>query len=410
MHGFRSAFVVIFATLLAACGGSSNGGGPDAAPSADAPPSTPDASTTPGVAAIPLSSPDGTLYTAQLTIGTQQFAMVVDTGSTTAGVAGADCTGCNVTPLYAPGSSATDKQMPANAQFGSGSWSGEIWNDQMGLGVGTPLVGVDLVSISSQKTFFDGNQNLFQGLLGLGGDGLLVNGTSSYLDEVVKAGIADIQAFEMCDSGGGTMWLGGFDANAAGADPLYTPMNKQLPYYAVNLQDMTLGADSIGFSSTMAIADTGTSLFYVPTAAAQGIQSKVEAATSLFGSFSTMQGISCAMAKSGVTAAQIDSTLPPLTLTFNDESGQPFTVSAPATRSYLLDVGGGGWCIGVVDNAQLGFNVTLMGDMGLRGFVTVFDRVHQRVGFAPDQGCATKSRRQRTTPTWLRERGHLPAL
>src|SRR5205823_6228097 len=159
---------------------------------------------------------------------------------------------------------------------------------------------------TSQKTFFDGNQNAFQGLLGLGGDGLLTQGTTSYLDEVAAAGVTDIQAFEMCDGNGGTMWLGGFDPAATAAAPQHTPMSAALP---------------------------------------------------------------------------------PLTLTFPGTSGT-VTASAPATHSYLLDAGGGMWCIGMVDNAQLGVNITLMGDIGLRGFVTVFDRTKNRVGFAPEKGCA----------------------
>jgi hypothetical protein len=204
------------------------------------------------------------------------------------------------------------------------------------------------------------------------------------------------------------MWLGGYDPAAASASPLYTEMNTALPYYVVNLAGLTLGGDSVGFSPTFAIADTGTTLFYVPTAVANGVKARASAATDLFGTFSSMQGVDCAMAQPGVTAAQIDAALPPLSLTFDDPTGTPFTVESPATRSYLFDGGGGLWCVGLVDNAQLGANIVLMGDMGLRGFVTIFDLDHQQVGFAPDRGCGARKRKAVISP--LRERGNLPAI
>ncbi len=410
-HG-RS-LVVIASVLLAASGGNSggnsNGGGPDAARTPDA---APDAAPAPGgVTAIPLSSPDGTFYTAQTTIGAQAFAMVVDTGSSTAAVAASTCTGCAVNPRYMPGASATDMHMTANAQYGSGSWSGEIYKDKLGLGVGTPAVSVALASINSEMTFFDGNQNAFQGLLGLGGDGLLTTGTTSYLDAVVAAGITDIESFQMCDAAGGTMWLGGFDPAATASAPQYTAMNAQLPYYAVQLQNMQLGSTSLGFTSSAAIVDTGTSLFYTTQAVVNAVVAEANKATSVFtGQFTMTQGIYCATAKAGVTAQQIDAALPPLTLTFPGGTGT-FTVSAPATRSYLLDTGGM-WCIGIATNSQIPSGFVLMGDIGMRGFVTIFDRVQHRVGFAPEKGCAAHSPVHAASPTGqpLRERGHIPAL
>ena len=178
--------------------------------------------TPPDLAVIPLSSPDGTFYTAQTTLGAQAFAMVVDTGSSTAAVAGSSCTGCGVTPSYMPGATAMDQHHTASAQYGSGSWMGEIFKDNLGLGAGTPAVSVALASITSQMTFFDGNQDAFQGLLGLGGDGLLVSGTTSYLDAVTASGIKDIESFRLCDAAGGTMWIGGFDP-AATASTRSTP-------------------------------------------------------------------------------------------------------------------------------------------------------------------------------------------
>jgi hypothetical protein len=410
----RVVLAIASALVAASCGSSNKGAGPDASGDGDGNPgggdaANPDSNLPSGVVAIPLSSPDGSFYTANMMIGAQSFAMVVDTGSTSAAVAGSACTGCGVTPSYKPGTTAADQHQAASAQYGSGSWKGEIYSDMLGLGFGTPSVAVKFASITSQVTFFDGNQNTFQGLLGLGGDGLLTQGTTSFLDAVVAAGVKDIESFQMCDSAGGTMWMGGYDASHTGAAPQYTAMNTQLPYYAVTLSDMKLGTTSIGYTSSSAVADTGTSLFYVPQAVANNVVTQANKQTTLWQSNFTAdsQGIYCTMAKSGVTATQIDAAMPPLTLTFPG-SGGSFTMSAPATHSYMLDASGGMWCIGIAYNSQL-FGITLMGDVGLRGFVTVFDRVNQQVGFAPSKGCPA-SFRAKTEPTWVRERGHIPSF
>ncbi len=410
MHRARN---VLLAILVAACGNSASHGTPDAAHGGSDAAANPDSSTPPGLAVIPLTSPDGTFYAAQVAVGAQSFAMVVDTGSSSAAVAGSSCTGCAVNPRYTPGSGAMDMHRTAMAQYGSGSWTGEIFTDALGLGAGTPAVNVAFASITSEMTFFDGNQNAFQGLLGLGGDGLLTTGTTSYLDQVVATGIKDVESFELCDANGGKMWLGGFDPAATASAPQFTAMSGQLPYYAVQLQNMQLGSTSLGLTASTAIVDTGTSLFYVSQAVANAVLAKANMATTgvFSGQFTSQQGIYCATAQSGVTSAQIDAAMAPLTLTFPDGNGSTFTVSAPATRSYLLDLGGGMWCIGVVASAQIPSGVVLMGDIGLRGFVTVFDRVNHKVGFAPDAGCpAAPSLHDWTTPHPLRERGHIPAL
>ncbi len=406
------------ATLASACGGASKGDTPDATNAgADAAP--PDA--VPGnYATIPLSTPDGSFYTAMITVGTQVFAVDVDTGSTTTGIASSACTSCGVTPLYAPGGTATDDHSTASTVYADNTrWSGEIYTDNLGFANGTPSVPVALVGITAQKGFFSGNE--YQGIMGLGPDELLENNTTSYLTAAVKAGLSPVLGFEMCPDRG-TMWLGGFDPAAASAAPQFTPMlpidGNNNPYYAVELDDLGLGGTSLGFGASTfqdPIVDTGTSLTYFPTSAFDALMTKVNTSTGFTTLFPSQTLSDSAfppdygcVTTAGVTAAQVDAALPPLTYTFPAPAGGTFTVNVPATLSYIYQGGPGQFCLAVGDGGK----GSLLGDTFLQAFVTVFDIPGARMGFAPDAGCssghAARIARIVAEVGPLREHGHPP--
>ena len=87
-----------------------------------------------GVVAVPLQMCLPLVPGASVSVGGSSFEMIVDTGSSSLGVAGQGCTNCNVTPVYQPGASAVDQKQTANSQFGSGSWSGESYRTPSGSG------------------------------------------------------------------------------------------------------------------------------------------------------------------------------------------------------------------------------------------------------------------------------------
>jgi hypothetical protein len=391
-------------TLAAGCGGGGDdGAGPDAAGPPD------------GVIAITLTTPDGTFYTAPVKVGTQVFAMDVDTGSTTTGVAASTCstcTGAGVSPLYTPGGGATDLHQQAQTYYADGSgWSGEVYTDTMSLQQGTPEVPVAFAAMTSQDQFFyPGND--YQGILGLGPNELLESGTTSYLDQAMQHGATGVMAFEFCDDRGGTMWINGYDPNTVESAPQFTPMRPiggQNAWWSTEISDMGIGDQSLGFgASTFGdnVVDTGTTMFYFPGAAVNALIAKVNAAPgygNLFASPLTADG--CVNAKSGVTATQIDAGLPPMTMSMPDGAGGHFTLSAAPTHSYLYFGGGSQYCIAVSDDQGTG---TTMGDVMLRAFVTIIDVEHQKIGFAPDKGCKSAgfSRRADAPRGPLREHGH----
>jgi hypothetical protein len=329
--------------------------------------------------------------------------MQIDTGSTTAAIAGTSCSTCTgISPLYAPSSSAKATGKQASSQYEDGSgWSGPVYSDTVGLGNGSPSVSLDLADISKQTDgFFSGND--YQGILGLGPSGNAVTGTTGYMPAVMAAGVANIFAFQLCDTTGsnaGTMWLGG--DGAPGSPLVYTPLvaiSDTNPYYAINVDGMSLGGTSIVASASATFAqpvlDTGTSLFYVPTSVFNAFEKALEASSgfkTLFGSNTLVTTGSGANAEicvtdASVTDAQVESSLPSLTLSLpNVTSGQPdVTIQASALDTYLNDSGGGQFCLAIQDGGTQ--DPSTFGDAFLQAFDTIVDLQGGRVGFSPT-GC-----------------------
>ncbi|MFT3693727.1 MAG: pepsin-like aspartic protease [Kofleriaceae bacterium] len=398
--------------FLVACGGSDNdnnngtvdasgsGGTHDAA--IDAPHQSGDYFT------IPMTTPDGTFWGPKVTIGGTQFVMDLDTGSTTIGVAGSTCTQCTgVSPLYTPGAGATDAMKTSQTQYADNSgWSGEIYDDVVGFGVGDATINLALVDITKQTQFFDGN--VYQGIFGLGDTRNAEPNTDAYMNKQVAANaFKNVMAFEMCGmndgQGTGTMWLGGFDASKASAAPVYTPLiaitNNQ-PFYAVDITAMSIGATSVGTGAAAfqePVVDTGTTYFYLPTTIFKATTNAIKGSsgyTTLFGT-SALKEDGC-VTGTNVTAAMVDAMLPPMTITMPGVNGGPnVVINAPPMQSYFYDGGNGQFCYALGDGGTQ--DATTMGDAIMRNFVTVIDIGNNQVGWAPDSGCGPAPAARSTT-------------
>lgn len=366
----------------------------------------------PKLATIPLTTPNGVFWGPMLSVGNQSFLMDLDTGSTTTAVAGVGCTTCasvGVSPLYRPGATAKDDHLTANTTYVDMSgWSGEVYTDRVGLGHGTPSLSLAIADIDTNlMDFFPDNE--YQGILGLGAPEAAVPETGAYFDTAEQSGAVPVMAFELCPTSG-TMWIGGFDATRAAAAPAYTPLlpiSDDQPFYAVDVHSMSIGSTSVAraadFQSSVGppIVDTGTTLFIAPESVVTGALAAVNGSPgfkALFGNRAELGTIDSpndngCVTKPGVTAAMIDAMLPALTLTFPGKlAGSPdlsFTVHP--TASYMVDVGGGAWCFGIVDSPD---GSTILGDEILRAFVTIIDLPNQQVGWAPDLGCTLDAQRR----------------
>jgi hypothetical protein len=357
--------------------------------------------------AIPLSSPDGPdyEYTASATIGSQSFALSIDTGSTTLGVGGTGCTTCTgVTPLYAPSSTATATGKRGDSEYADGTgWSGPVYTDAVTLGDGSPSVSLEIVDITKATgqqgdSFFDGS-NDYQGILGLGPSQNAVQNTTGYMPVLMSGGVTNTFAFELCDTTGpnaGTMWLGG--DGSPGSSVVYTPLlaiSDQNSFYAIDVDGMSLGGTTIvsNAASTFAqpVLDTGTSLFYVPTSVFNTFQTTLEASsgfTALFGSntFATTGDAAGCVTDASVTDAQVEAMLPAISLSLpGTGGGADVTIQASALDTYLYDGGNGQFCLAIQDGGTQ--DPSTFGDAFMQGFHIVVDVAGNRVGFAPPSAC-----------------------
>jgi Eukaryotic aspartyl protease len=351
--------------------------------------------------AVPLSSCVGDIYTTPVTIGgSQVFNAIIDTGSTSFGVAAKACTNCDVTPEYTPGTSATDEKQTASSQYGSGSWSGEIYQDAITIGAEPPLP-VKFASITSQMTFFqtaqcDSKVKSYQAILGLGPTAVAVKGTNGYFDDLVSAQhVPDVFATELCSTGG-TLWFGGWDASAITAAPQYTPMAAGIDadYYAVTLSSITVAGTSVPVGSgqsglgAVSFVDTGTSIFILAQTPFAAVTSAITASagfTSVFGAGSTLLSNPGTCLASTKTAAEIDAALPALTLVFGSNPG--ISVQAAPSESYLMNMNNQ-WCSAITGPMGQEFPISaILGSPILRSNVVIFDRANSRVGFAPHAPC-----------------------
>jgi hypothetical protein len=405
--------VLVVALAIAACGSSSSGKNGEETPDGgddgptipvDAASDTDSSADAGGLAAIPLTACVPNVYSADMTIGgSQDFQLILDTGSTTLAVAALGCATCaaaDVATLYVPGPTAVDEKVTATSMYGAidpSGWTGDIVEDWVGAGSSPDMARVKLVAISQESQFLVGKcgvEGTPAGVLGFATSAIETTGTNGFFDEVVAGGkVADVFATRMCPTGG-TLWLGGYDPSFTTAPPVYTPMVPPGGWYTVALSSITVLGTTAPIpmgSYTATMLDTGSSGSSLPPAAFSTLTSAIAASAAFSGIFGTaassfFSGTDCVTLTQ--TKAQLDAALPPLTLTFGSSPG--VTAQATATESYLLTYGDGQWCPSIVSRApdsDFAGIAAILGAPMLTSNVVVFDRANERVGFAPHTAC-----------------------
>jgi hypothetical protein len=374
-----------------------------------------------GVGKLALTGCVGFDYMAAFNVGGQTLNLLVDSGSTTFGVAGKECSACTpangVQQLYALSSTGKRTGAFASSTYADGSkWSGVVVSDQVAAGdaqvLATPAVSVNFADITSESNFFEpvtcaaADDTAFDGIAGLGPDGQLLPRTTSFMTALAQGGQlkADLFAMQMCDVGG-WLWFGGWDANSATAAPNFAPLvQADSAGYFVAVADMALGGTSFKLGASKLgpmVVDSGTNAIFLTKSAYAAFQNTIEGSQAFvdnFGSnFISAESGSCAIPAKGLTREQLDAQLPRFSLTLQNEAGGTFAIDMPATSSYLVahadptgPVGSTYYCPAVAGNTD--DSLAILGNAAMRQFVVIFDRTGSgRIGFAPQTGCKPAS-------------------
>lgn len=248
---------------------------------------------------------------------TQTLAIVLDTGSSTyaprassplhvvlisAGdlwIASNACTsqGCNRLPKFVTGESSTlrTSNQPFQIQYGLGATRGHLASDRVELaGYAVANLTFALASDVAQGTL----SAPASGLMGMALGTLSSAQVTPFWEVLAKQGLLPEKVFsfqlarnERVRSGtsqgpGGVFTLGKLDHEQYSGDIHWVPMPRNMErigYWALSLQRLTLGSETITSDPLSAAIDTGTTLVAVPTSVAQALYRAVPDAAPLSG-------------------------------------------------------------------------------------------------------------------------------
>ncbi|KAJ7263179.1 acid protease [Mycena haematopus] len=216
-------------------------------------------------------------YTMSVGVGSPatQYTLLIDTGSSNTWI-GAD-------QAYKPTSTSTDTRNAVNVSYGSGSFTGTEYIDEVTLASGL-VIQKQSIGVASQATGFNG----VDGIIGIGPVDLTANtvsGTSSvptvtdnlFSQGTIPAesiGISYVPSTSADAVVNGELTFGGTDPSKFTGSISYVPITTTSPasnYWGID-QSISYGTDNTILDLTAGIVDTGTTLLMIATDAFQAYQ------------------------------------------------------------------------------------------------------------------------------------------
>ncbi|KAJ7143506.1 acid protease [Mycena crocata] len=216
-------------------------------------------------------------YTMSVGVGSPptDYTLLIDTGSSNTWI-GAD-------KPYKPTSTSTDTRKTVSVSYGSGSFTGTEYTDQVTLGPGL-VIKNQSIGVSSNATGF----NDVDGILGIGPvdlttgtvgsttsvptvtDNLFTQGTIP----IESIGISYVPTTSASSAANGELTFGGTDSSKFTGEISYVPITQMSPasnYWGID-QTITYGTNTTILDLTAGIVDTGTTLLLLATDAFQAYQ------------------------------------------------------------------------------------------------------------------------------------------
>ncbi|KAJ3119382.1 hypothetical protein HK100_000342, partial [Physocladia obscura] len=308
------------------------------------------------------------LYTTNVVVGTQQFAVDLDTGSSDVWIRGASATSTDGSTGQAgqssfntSDSSVTNTGQTFSTSYGSGSVSGDIYNGPVS------LAGISATINFGVTTQEQGFNSPGDGLWGLAYASINQIQNGNY---VSGAGINSLAFYfsNSVDKDEGELTLNGVDSTRFSGTISYVPISSD-SYYQFDPTggSFVVNGETIDFAgSTGAIADTGTTLLLIPNDLADSVNKAIGA-----GSYSSSTGLY-------PIDAAIISNGPIVQVNIGGSSVQL------GPKEYALSNGDGTYSSGISRIGSLGDGGPgyIFGDVYLRAAYSVYDIENNRLGFA----------------------------
>ncbi|GMI67243.1 hypothetical protein like AT5G43100 [Hibiscus trionum] len=338
-------------------------------------------------------------YTTRLWIGTppQQFALIVDTGSTVTYVPCSTCEVCgrHQDPKFQPDLSSTYQPVKCSLdcncdtdreqciyerQYAEmSSSSGVLGEDVMSFGNQSELVPQRAVFGCENEETGDLFSQHADGIMGLG------RGDLSVVDQLVEKGVIS-DSFSLCyggmDIGGGAMVLGGISAPSDMVFSYSDPVRS--PYYNIDLKEIHVAGKQLRLSPSVfdgkygTVLDSGTTYAYLPEAAflafKEAIFKELNSLKQVRGPDPNYNDICFSTASSD--ASELSKTFPTVDMVFGHQ--QKFSLS-PENYLFQHSKIHGAYCLGIFQNDK--DPTTLLGGIIVRDTLVTYDREHSKIGF-----------------------------
>ncbi|KAI9327711.1 aspartic peptidase domain-containing protein [Zopfochytrium polystomum] len=321
----------------------------------------------------PLYNSDDLLYNAPVTLGNgQSFLLDLDTGSSDTWFRGPNCRSSDQSCGLSSQAKVktTDTTLKATSlswstSYGSGSVSGKVYTGPVKMAGLTATISL---GVSTSETGFAGVGDGLMGLAYASISNIAAAGASNtnWIDALkLSTNQFSFYLSRSADGDNGEVTIGGADKSRYTGTVSYVPLNSKT-YWQMSWSGGKWGVGSstgaLDSSVRSFIADTGTSLIILDTAAANGINKAIGA------TFSSSVGayvIACSKASTG----------PAVSLTIN---GVAYSLPASA---YVLPISST-QCISGITSGASSAGVGILGDVFLRQYYSIYDKANGRVGFA----------------------------
>ncbi|OMO78854.1 hypothetical protein CCACVL1_14084 [Corchorus capsularis] len=337
-------------------------------------------------------------YTTRLYIGTppQEFALIVDTGSTVTYVPCSSCAQCgkHQDPRFQPDLSSTYQPVKCNPSCNCDDEQKQCTYDRRyaEMSSSSGVLGEDVISFGNeselvpQRAVF-GCENMETGdLYSQRADGImgLGRGRLSIMDQLVDNGVIG-DSFSLCyggmDVGGGAMVLGKItpppDMVFSHSDPFRSP------YYNIELKEMHVAGKRLNLHPSVfdgrhgTVLDSGTTYAYLPKDAfiafRDAIIREIHFLKRVHGPDPNYDDI--CFSGAGRDVSQLSKIFPEVEMVFNN--GKKISLS-PENYLFRHTKVSGAYCLGIFQNAEA---TTLLGGIVVRNTLVTYDRGNDKIGF-----------------------------